>query len=76
MFIDEINCGIFRCGAHTSQGIILPIDPHASKNGVEKLTLVAGCGQPFVYKYQRPWACDWDLAHSDHFIQIPHTTTP
>jgi hypothetical protein len=46
--IEEMNCGIFRCGIMKDTG--LQIDPHLSQDECEKLVSddkIYGCGRPF-----------------------------
>jgi hypothetical protein len=48
ILIEQINCGIFRCGILKENGTQIP--PHASKTVCDELLsreLIWGCGKPF-----------------------------
>lgn len=48
VFIEEINCGIFRCGVY--KDTFEPIPPHSSQIECETLLTenkIFGCGKPF-----------------------------
>lgn len=44
--VEEINCGIFRCGILES-GNQLP--PHSTEKECEEAKLMFGCGKPFRF---------------------------
>lgn len=47
IWIEELNCGIFRCGVLKENGEQIP--PHASKEECNKYIQkgIYGCGKPF-----------------------------
>ena len=48
ILVEELNCGIFRCGALKTNGE--PIPPHLNREACEKLHEdgdIYGCGKPF-----------------------------
>lgn len=60
IIIDEVNCGIFRCGIYKATGEQLP--PHLSKEGCEALInadKIWGCGRPFMYTDGKLVVCDY-----------------
>jgi DNA-directed RNA polymerase subunit RPC12/RpoP len=49
IWIEELNCGIFRCGVLKENGEQIP--PHASKEECDNYinnNLIIGCGKPFM----------------------------
>jgi hypothetical protein len=61
IFVESINCGIYRCGVFRNNGE--PIHPHESKIICEYYVnnkLIYGCGSPFKYSGQgEPEICDY-----------------
>ena len=61
IFIESINCGIYRCGVFCDTGE--PIPPHASKVECEYYVnnkLIYGCSSPFRYDgVSPPTICDY-----------------
>jgi len=62
IYINEINCHIFRCGIIKETG--LQIQPHETKEVCDKLyqnNLIYGCGKPFKLHQQtkEPEQCDY-----------------
>ena len=61
VFIESINCGIYRCGIFRSNGE--PIPPHASQSECNHYiinNLIYGCGSPFKYDgVSQPIICDY-----------------
>jgi len=60
IIIDEVNCGIFRCGIHKSTGE--QVSPHLSKQECEALKnadKIWGCCHPFMYTDDKLVACDY-----------------
>lgn len=58
--IEQINCGIFRCGILKSNNEQIP--PHLSKEECEKFVeedLIYGCGKPFRYIEGNLEKCDY-----------------
>ena len=50
IYIESINCGIFRCGIYKYS--FEQINPHSSKEICDNLKehdLIYGCGKPFNY---------------------------
>jgi len=46
--IDQINCGIFRCGIYKNSYFQIP--PHSTREECDRLkinNLIHGCGKPF-----------------------------
>ena len=60
IWIQAINCGIFRCGVYKQD--YLQIDPHLSRVECERLkkeNLIYGCGQPFQWFNGELIPCDY-----------------
>jgi hypothetical protein len=58
IIIDEINCGIFRCGIYKATGE--QVSPHLSKEECEAIAyMIWGCCRPFMYKDGKLVACDY-----------------
>ena len=61
VWIEEINCGIFRHAIYKASGE--PINPHASEEECITLVqegLVYGCGKPFkLNALNEPLICDY-----------------
>ena len=61
LYIESIQCGIFRCGVFRSNGE--PIPPHAPQTECEYYVnnvLIYGCGSPFKYNgVDAPLICDY-----------------
>jgi len=61
LFIESIQCGIFRCGVFRLTGE--PIPPHAPQTECEyyvNSNLIYGCGSPFQYDgVHEPFICDY-----------------
>jgi hypothetical protein len=60
IWIESVNCGIFRCGVykHTHQ----QIDPHLSQAECERVKeedLIYGCGHPFEWVQGELVPCDY-----------------
>lgn len=58
--IEQVNCGIFRCGIMISDG--KQIDPHLSKEKCDFLAendLIYGCGKPFRLLGDQAFICDY-----------------
>lgn len=56
--IDQINCGVFRCGILKSNGLQIP--PHLGREAVEKIRdFIWGCGHPFKLKDGVLIKCEW-----------------
>lgn len=52
--IEQINCGIFRCGIYRQTGQQIP--PHHPKSECDRLTeqnLIYGCGKPFRIQVEK-----------------------
>lgn len=58
VFIEEINCGIFRHGFDKNTLEQLP--PHAPKNICDQIDKIYGCGKPFRVL----------MKDNKHFIEI------
>lgn len=56
IYIEEVNCAIFRCGIIKLTGQQIP--PHASKEDCEKLD-VWGCAKPFQLIEGKLVKCDY-----------------
>jgi hypothetical protein len=60
IIIDEVNCGIFRCGIYKATG--KQVSPHLSKEECEAIKntdLIWGCCRPFMYKDGKLIVCDY-----------------
>jgi hypothetical protein len=61
IYVESINCMIFRCGVFCDTG--QPIPPHASQVECEFYVnnkLIYGCGSPFKYDgTNAPIICDY-----------------
>jgi hypothetical protein len=61
LYIEAVQCGIFRCGVFRSNGE--PIPPHAPQTECEYYVnnqLIYGCGSPFQYNgVGAPLICDY-----------------
>lgn len=60
LFIEELNCGIFRCGIYKST--FQPIPPHLPKNDCDELlkqNLIYGCSKPFRIIDNKVLICDY-----------------
>jgi len=61
LYIEAVQCGIFRCGVFRSNGE--PIPPHAPQTECEYYVnnqLIYGCGSPFQFNgVDAPVICDY-----------------
>lgn len=60
IIIEELNCGIFRCGMYKDTH--KQVDPHLPKIECDKLILenaIYGCGKPFQIKNNIITVCDY-----------------
>ena len=60
IFIQQMNCGIFRCGIYKTTH--QPIPAHLSKSECENLKekdLIYGCGKPFQVILNKAVICDY-----------------
>jgi len=59
LWIEEINCGIFRCGVLKENGQQIP--PHASKEecNIYIQKGIYGCGNPFQIVNNIIFICDY-----------------
>ena len=60
IFIEQLNCGIFRCGIYKSN--FQPIPPHAPKIDCDNYItndLIYGCSKPFQIINNKVYKCDY-----------------
>ena len=58
VFIEEINCGIFRHGFYKTT--LMQIPPHLPKVECDQLAgLIYGCGKPFKIENSKIEECDY-----------------
>lgn len=57
IFIEQVNCGIFRCGIY--KDTMTQVDPHLSKEECDKLVNIYGCGKPFQIKNGKLIKCEY-----------------
>jgi len=59
IWVEELNCGIFRCGVLKENGEQIP--PHASKEDCETYLQrgIYGCSKPFQIKNNIIFICDY-----------------
>jgi hypothetical protein len=60
IWIESINCGIFRCGVY--KHAYIQIDPHLSQSECERVKeqgLIYGCGKPFRWVDGNLVPCDY-----------------
>jgi hypothetical protein len=58
IIVEEINCGIFRCGIYKLSG--LQINPHLVKDECDRIKdEIWGCGKPFRIENNKLIKCDY-----------------
>ena len=58
IFIEQVNCGIFRCGIY--KDTMEQVAPHLPKEECDKLIdRIYGCGKPFQIKNGELIKCDY-----------------
>jgi len=58
ILVEEVNCGIFRCGIYKDTG--LQINPHLPQSECERIKNdIWGCGKPFRIINEKIIKCDY-----------------
>ena len=60
LWIEEINCGIFRCGVY--KDTFEPLPPHFTQNECTRVRdegIIYGCAQPFRFDGTHVTICEY-----------------